>query len=156
MSKPCVELQGRSGEVRIERDEHGVPHVTATTLDDATLGLGFCHARDRGLQMLMVRTLGRGRACEQLQDSPEMLELDRYFRRWNLGADAASEESALTTEARSIVEAYCEGANIYFSKHGPPWELRLLGYRFEPWTVADIFLTAKAAGFVTLASAQAD
>src|SRR5436190_20393750 len=126
MSDRCIELQGRSGEVRIERDHHGVPYITAGTFNDATLGLGFCHARDRGLQLLMVRTLGQGRACEQLQDSAEMLELDRYFRRWNLGADTASEESALSKEARLTVEAYCQGTNMYFSKHGPPWELRLL------------------------------
>ena len=85
-----------------------------------------------------------------------MLELDRYFRRWNLDGDAAREEAALSSEARSAVEAYCQGANLCFSKKGLPWELRLLGYRFEPWTVADIFLTAKVAGLVTLASAQAD
>jgi penicillin amidase len=156
MSDGSVDLRAKSGEVRVERDQHGVPHIAATSLDDAHFGMGFCHARDRGLQMLLVRTLGQGRACELLQDTGEMLELDRYFRRWNLGADAAPEQAALSPAARSTVEAYCQGANLFFSKHGPPWELRLLGYKFEPWTIADIFLTAKIAGLVTLASAQAD
>ena len=85
-----------------------------------------------------------------------MLELDRYFRRWNLGADAAGEEAALSEWARSAVDAYCQGVNLYFGKRGLPWELRLLGARFEPWTAADIFLTSKVAGLVTLAQSQAD
>src|SRR5437016_14256910 len=106
MSDRCIELQGIRGQVRIERDDHGVPHITATALEDAHLGLGFCHARDRGLQLLLVRSLGQGRACEQLQDTEEMLQLDKYFRRWNLSADVQSELAALSPEARSTVEAY--------------------------------------------------
>src|SRR5437879_1952254 len=107
MSGRDTHIPGGTGPIHIERDEHGVPYITATTLDDAHLGLGFCHARDRGLQMLLVRSLGQGRACEQLQDTEEMLELDRYFRRWNLGADAAPEQAALSDQARSALEAYC-------------------------------------------------
>src|SRR5437016_5756760 len=83
MSEHPVNLAGKIASVRLERNEQGVAHITADSLDDAHLGLGFCHARDRGLQMLLVRVLGRGRACEQLQDSEEMLVFDRFFRRWN-------------------------------------------------------------------------
>jgi len=147
---------GKTQRVALERDEHGVPHITSPNLEGVQFGLGFCHARDRGLQMLLVRSLGSGRACEQLLDTEEMLELDRYFRRWNLGGDASREETALSDQAKFGVEAYCQGVNLYFAENRLPWELRLLGYRFEPWTSADVFLTAKVAGLVTLASAQAD
>src|SRR5262249_41025016 len=92
----------------------------------------------------------------QLQDTEEMLELDRYFRRWNLDGDATREEASFSSSAKLAVDAYCQGVNLYFAQNRLPWELRLLGYRFEPWTSADVFLTAKVAGLVTLASAQAD
>ena len=138
------------------RNDEGVAHITAASLEDAQFGLGFCHARDRGLQMLVMRILGRGRGCEQLQDTEELLVWDRFFRRWNLGADAASEEAALSVRARSTVEAYCRGANLFFSSKGIPWELRLLDCRFETCTVADTFLTAKLAGLIALAQAQTD
>lgn len=151
-----MHLPGEAGTVLLDRDAHGVAHVTATSLEDAHIGLGFCHARDRGLQMLLVRILGRGQACEQLQDNEQMLELDRYFRRWNLGADAQREEAELSARARGLVNAYCRGVNLYFSKSGLPWELRLLGCNFESWTVADIGLTAKVAGLVALAQSQGD
>ncbi len=54
-------LRGATGPVRVERDDAGVVHVSADDLGDAMLGLGYCHAVDRGLQILFVRTLGRGR-----------------------------------------------------------------------------------------------
>lgn len=156
MSESLSNLPGKSGPVRLERNDDGVAHITAASLADAQFGLGFCHARDRGLQILLMRILGRGQGCEQLQDTEEMLVWDRFFRRWNLGADAAREEAALSGRAKAAVEAYCRGANLLFSKKGIPWELRLLGCRFEPWTVADTFLTAKLAGLIALAQTQAD
>jgi len=156
MSDPTTTLAGEAGPVRLERNEAGVAHITAASLDDALLGEGFCHARDRGLQILLMRILGRGQGCEQLEDSTEMLVWDRFFRRWNLGADAVREEAALSVRARSAVEAYCRGVNLFVSKKKIPWELRLLGCRFEPWTVADCFLTAKLSGLIALAQTQAD
>ncbi len=156
MSERPTNLPGKVGPVRLERNSDGVAHITAASLDDAVLGEGYCHARDRGLQILMMRILGRGRACELLDDSAELLVWDRFFRRWNLGADAASEEAALSPRARSAVEAYCRGVNLWFSEKGIPWELRLMGVRFEPWTIADCFLTAKLSGLIAMASAQTD
>src|SRR5439155_15649943 len=112
-SEEPMNLCGIAGAIRIERDDEGVAHVTAPGLEDAHVGLGFCHARDRALQMVLVRILGRGEACEKLQDTEEMLSLDRFFRRWNLGGDAVREEAALSERARSLVDAYCRGVNLY-------------------------------------------
>src|ERR1043166_3918534 len=156
MKEPTDNITGKSGPVRLARNDQGVAHITARELDDAHFGLGFCHARDRGLQMLLVRILGQGRACELLQDSEQMLELDRYFRRWNLGAAAADEQSKFSERARSAADAYCAGVNFYFANNRVPWELRLLGYHYEPWTISDSGMTGKLAGLVVLAQSQAD
>src|ERR1041385_1478355 len=156
MSEQVTELSGAGGKVLIERDANGVPHITANTLEDAHFGLGFCHARDRGLQILLVRILGQGRACEYLEDSEQMLELDRYFRRWNLAAAARQEEVELSLGAKAMADGYCRGVNSYLQEQGLPWELRLLGYKPEPWSISDTGLTSKIAGLVVLAQAQAD
>ncbi|MFM7971371.1 MAG: penicillin acylase family protein, partial [Betaproteobacteria bacterium] len=37
--------------VRIERDPHGIPSITADSLHDAAYALGFVHAQDRLWQM---------------------------------------------------------------------------------------------------------
>ena len=62
-------------DVRIWRDSHGVPHVEAENLNDLFWGQGYVHARDRGLQMLLMRILGQGRMCELLDDSEASLAL---------------------------------------------------------------------------------
>lgn len=149
---------GRSGSVRIERDAAGLAHISADHLADALWGLGYAHARDRGLQMLLVRILGRGQASELLAADEPSLDLDRFFRGLNFGADFRAESAALAPRARELAVAYCGGVNRYFGKKGVPWELRALGYSMasDPWTVADLFLVAKLLGYVGLAQSQAE
>ena len=139
----------------ISRDKNGVRHVNAATETDLYRGLGYCHARDRGLQMLLVRILGRGRGSEILDASDEMLGIDRFFRRLNLGEGAEEELTRCDPHTRELAEAYCTGVNEAFARR-VPWELRLLGYRHEPWTAADGFLTARLSGYVALAQSQGD
>jgi hypothetical protein len=85
-----VRIRG-DGIIDIRRDTHGVRHVSASTEPDLYRGLGFCHARDRGLQMLITRVIGRGRAAEILADTDDMLRIDRFFRRLGLADDALAE-----------------------------------------------------------------
>ena len=144
--------------VKIVRDGAGVVHVSAGDLNGAMTGLGFCHARDRALQMLLVRILARGRACELLSADDELLEVDRFFRRLHLARDAAAEIAKLSPRAKAAVDAYCRGANAYWQRHAGPWELRLLGYkpRGDPWTAVDVLMTAKVIGYVGLAATQGE
>ena len=39
------------------RDENGVPQIVADDLEGLHWGMGYCHAMDRGLQMLLMRIL---------------------------------------------------------------------------------------------------
>ena len=50
--------------VTLSRDDHGIPQVVAEDLSGVYWGMGYCHALDRPLQMLMMRVLGQeiGRA----------------------------------------------------------------------------------------------
>ena len=48
--------------IQIWRDHHGVAHVEAAIEPDLYWGQGFVHATDRGLQILLMRILGQGRA----------------------------------------------------------------------------------------------
>jgi penicillin amidase len=139
----------------ISLDTNGVRHVTAANETDLYRGLGYCHARDRALQMLLVRILGRGRGSEILEASDDMLRIDQFFRRLNLAEGAAQELERCSAREREIAEAYATGVNDALARR-VPWELRLLGYRHEPWTPADSFLTARLSGYVALAQSQGD
>jgi penicillin amidase len=151
-------IRGEHGPVQLRRGAAGVPRITANSLTDALQGLGWCHARDRGLQMLLFRILGRGQASEHLRASEEHLRFDRFFRSLGLLRDLAGETAALTPLARSALDAYCRGVGRYFARHAVPWELRWLGYRLDqdPWTIADVFLMGKMLGYLSLAQSQAE
>lgn len=150
-------LHGASGPVRISRGEGGVAEIDAEDLGDALLGLGYCHARDRALQMLFVRILGRGEASLRLRSDDEMFALDRDFRRLDLGRDSVAQWLALSDRGRSGLDAYCRGINLGFERFGVPWELRALGFRLgaDVWTFADVALTGKIIGYMYLALNQA-
>ncbi|MGH7452858.1 MAG: penicillin acylase family protein, partial [bacterium] len=116
---------------------------------------GYCHAMDRGMQMLLMRILGQGRGSEFLEASGEMLAIDTFFRRMNWAGGTAPEIDKLTLEGKKFCLAYCDVANAYFAKK-IPWEFKLLGYRPEPWQIEDIILLARMAGYLTLAQSQAE
>lgn len=151
-------LTGRSGAIGLNRDEHGVAHIHAESRDDALHGMGYCHARDRGLQMLFVRVLGAGLGSRWFESSEMMLKIDRYFRRCNFAADSETEYARLSSSARAGIDAYCEGINHFFDNEGIPWELRFLGYGkgYTPWTFADSMITGKVIGFVSLGGTQGE
>ncbi len=137
------------------RDEHGIPQIVADDINGLYWGMGYCHAMDRGMQMLIMRILGQGRAAELLDGSDEMVEVDRFFRRMNWNGGVAAEAENLTTEARAACQAYCDGANARFSK-SVPWEFKLVGVKPDAWTIGDSLLLARMSGFLTLAQSQGE
>ena len=52
------------GEVRVVRDQWGVPHVYAENEPDAYFALGYAMAQDRLFQMELVLRLARGELAE--------------------------------------------------------------------------------------------
>jgi len=141
--------------IRIRRDAHGVPHVEAENKPDLFWGMGFVHATDRGLQMLFMRILGQGRVSEILDAGDESLEIDTFFRRMNWSGNTGDARAGLNRGDTEILQAYCAGVNEGFSLRRP-WELRLLGYRPEPWTVEDVVLLCRMIGYLTLAQSQGE
>ncbi len=57
--------------------------MEAEKIIDLYRGMGFVHATDRGIQMLLMRILGQGRASELLQSSEDTLNIDKFYRRVN-------------------------------------------------------------------------
>jgi len=137
------------------RDEHGIPQIVADDIVGLYWGMGYCHAMDRGLQMLIMRILGQGRAAELLDGSDEMVEVDRFFRRMNWSGGVAEEATRLSTEARAACQAYCEGVNARFAE-STPWELKLVRARPSAWTIQDSLLLTRMTGFLTLAQSQGE
>ena len=141
--------------VKIWRDKNGVPHIEAMDKLDMFWGQGYVHALDRGMQMLLMRILGQGRACELLDSSDETLQIDKFFRKMNWTGGTNTFFQQLDEESKASLEAYCDGVNAGFAKR-IPWELKLLGYRPEAWQGADSMLISRMIGYLTLVQSQAE
>lgn len=145
-----------AAEVQIGRTTGGVAEIRGRDDRDLAAGLGYCHAHDRQVQMMLVRLAGQGRLCECLRSDAAMLAVDVFMRQMGFARGAARDVASLTSAARDLAEAYTRGVNTYVERHGRPFELRLVGYRPEPWRVEDTLLTIRLMSYVGLAQSQQD
>ncbi len=142
-------------DLHLYRDQNGTPHVEAATFNDLYWGQGFVHARDRGVQMLMMRLLGQGRLCETLTDNAASLAIDQFFRRMNWHNHLSREFAKLEPKYQGYLQAYADGVNAAFAEN-TPWEYKLLGYKPETWTPDNTILISRMVGYLTLAQSQAE
>jgi penicillin amidase len=152
-------VPGLHAPVTVARDAHGVPHLTAGSLEDLFLAQGYVTAQDRLWQMDMTRRYAGGELAEILpatkapaprtsrftghtRPSPTWLDLDKRQRILRLRSVSERVAAQLPARERSYFEAYGHGVNSYIEQHRDklPVEFRILGYKPRPWTVADSVL----------------
>ena len=133
-----LRLAGIGGEVRIDRDRWGIPHVTAGSDADAWFGLGLCHAQDRAFQLETILRVGRGTLAELV--GPPGLPLDRLSRRLGFARIALRQLTVLEEPVRRTIEAYVAGINAGLQRGlpRPPHELALLRARPSRWATTDV------------------
>ena len=149
-----LNFQGES--VQLKRDQNGVVHISANSEAGAYFGLGWAHANDRLVQMMLVRLVARGEASEKLKATDELVAIDTFMRQINLRDDARAQVEALSDDARAVVEAYTAGVNEFLEKEKLPFEFKLVKYKPAPWKPEDSLITIKIMGYVGLAQAQGD
>ena len=150
------EIEIAGSEIGIARTPDGVIKLWAE--DDLGLarGLGFAHAQDRLVQMVLVRLVGQGRLCECLVNDNDALEIDIFMREMGLARYAKVEAVNAIAEGRSLGDAYAEGVNYWLGTNRRPIELMMVRYDPEWWTIADTILTIKLMSYVGLAQSQQD
>jgi len=119
-------------------------------------GLGYFHAHDRLVQMLLVRIVGQGRLCACLKDDETSLAIDIFMRQMNFVGLAKEESTRLNDRSRAFAQAYSDGVNHALRTCRRPLEFWLVGYRPEPWDVVDTLLTINLMSYVGLAQTQQD
>ena len=125
-------------DVRITYDDRGVPHIFATSVEDATRALGFVVARDRLFQMQLATRAAAGRLTELA--GARALEVDRAQRSLGLPWAAERKLAAIDTTSAGwrLIRAYAEGVNAWIDGmrvEDVPLEYHLLGVppsRWEP------------------------
>ncbi|MEZ4682462.1 MAG: penicillin acylase family protein [Caldilineaceae bacterium] len=137
-----VTVSGISGPVDIRRDDAGVPHIVATTDNDAIFALGYVHAQDRLWQMEMNRRIGNGRLSEVLGEAA--LRIDKFQRTMGYARVVRQNWELLSPRSRAFLETYAAGVNAFLNEgHTLPPEFLILGVTPEPWTVYDSLVWAK-------------
>jgi penicillin G amidase len=145
-ASPPSEARGHverlNADVSVLYDERAVPHVFATTEDDAYRALGYVTARDRLFQLYLQTMAASGRLTEIA--GAGALELDREMR--GLGLPRSAERLAAaasdTSAALRRMRAYADGINAWvraLPAAEVPLEFRLLGVRPAEWTIADSY-----------------
>jgi len=124
----------------IVRDSLGVPHITASSWQDAVFLQGYVTAQDRLWQMDAVRRLAGGELSEVV--GAAAVAPDSEARRLRLPQLAEAQEKKLTPEARAVFAAYARGVNYFLETHRGklPVEFSVLQYEPRPWRIRDTIL----------------
>jgi penicillin amidase len=137
-----IVLAGPDAPVEILRDAHGIPHIFAGSIADASFALGFVHAQDRLWQMETSRRVASGRVAEIA--GPGALPIDRLMRTLGLRRVAAANLARYDAETRRMLDAYAAGVNAFLgTKPVLPPEFLLANVEPEPWSALDSVVWTK-------------
>ncbi len=133
-----LEVAGLQEEVRVLRDEWGVPHIYAQNEHDLFFAQGYVHAQDRFWQMEFWRHVSQGRISEIVGEPT--LEQDKFIRTmgWNrMAADTVAYMEEESPEMIEILESYSAGVNAYIAANEAALSLNqtVLGLVNEPWEI---------------------
>ncbi|TQR21847.1 penicillin acylase family protein [Psychrobacillus vulpis] len=142
-SIPIVEgmltLAALEEEVKVVRDDNGVPHIHAKTDADLYRAQGFIQAQDRLFQMDLARRQASGQLSEVVGEAA--INTDKFFLTFSLRDAAEQSYEGYEAEAKNVLKWYAEGVNefINFAKKEKKlsYEFKLLGYEPEEWTPID-------------------
>jgi penicillin amidase len=110
-----LSLEGLDGAVTVQRDELGIPVITAGDSHDLFFAQGYVHAQDRFWEMDLRRHVTSGRLSELFGSS--QVATDSFLRTLGWRKVAEQEVAALDAPTRSYYESYAEGVNAYLADH---------------------------------------
>jgi penicillin amidase len=154
-----ISVAGLQAPVSVIRDSHGVPHITASKLEDLFFAQGYVTAQDRLWQIDLTRRAVGGEMAEIFPASsapPQTVsrstaatrprqtwvDYDKQQRTMRLRVISERVVQQLPPRDRAFFEAYTKGVNAYIDQHREnlPMEFRVLNYKPRAWTAADSLL----------------
>ena len=132
-----------SAPVTVDRDNLGVPTLTAANRNDLAYAMGFVHGQDRFFEMDLSRRLPAGELSELV--GAAALAQDESARVFRFRDVARQTLAQATPEQRAIIEAYTRGVNAGLaSLDVRPWEYLMLRARPVEWRPEDSVLVIHA------------
>ncbi len=137
-------LSHLSDSVVVTFDTHGIPHIKASSAEDAYRALGYVMAAERLFQMELIRRVGKGELAEVI--GKDALESDLFFRTIGVGRHAQRSANDLlqssNTEALNECIAFLEGINTFIQHGKKPLEFQLAGIPMREFELDDIYTIA--------------
>ena len=132
--------------VEVLRDPWGIPHIFASSDEDAYFALGWAMAQDRLFQVDLIRHVATGRVAEWFGE--DALGVDKLFRTVGIPGAARRMMAAASPEATDAFVAFSEGLNAYGRHLGSalPPEYLLIGASWEPFRPEEL---AAVVGYMT-------
>jgi penicillin amidase len=141
-----IDVPGLQEDIRIERDNHGIPHIYAETDLDLFFALGYIHAQDRLFQMDLNRRLPSGRLSEIVGEAA--YESDTFYRTLGMHRAAQKTYEKMSQWTKDILDSYCKGVNHYIDTTSMyPVEYTLLQCEPAEWTPVDSLVFGKMMGW---------
>jgi len=130
----AVALQGSSD--LVTRDEYGVPHIKAPTIEQAWYEAGYETARDRMWQMEQSRRLARGEMAEVF--GPSFAPSDtEVLKTGYTDAELQQQFDGLSSKTKDAIEAYARGVTAFEKDGALSAGYAKDGFKPEPWTPLD-------------------
>jgi len=118
-------------EIRILRDDFGVPHIFAATPVGAAFGSGYAQAEDRLEEMLRNYRKAEGTMSEVFGES--WFRHDYRQRLWRHRRVAEEHYKDLSAQSRAVIEAFQAGVKKFMTEH--PGQVPAWAPKMEPWQV---------------------
>ena len=118
-------------EATLYRDEFGVPHIYASTLDSAAFAAGYAQAEDRLEELLKNYRRASGTMAEVF--GPRHFHDDLVQRLFRHEEISREKYSALRPQLRAIIEAYQAGIKQFMKEH--PEQVPAWAQEIHPWDV---------------------
>jgi acyl-homoserine-lactone acylase len=118
-------------EATIYRDEYGIPHIFARTLEAASFAVGYAQAEDRLEELLKNYRRASGRMAEVF--GPESYRGDLIQRIWRHEEISREKYNEVSPKMRASIEAYQEGIKQFMREH--PEQVPSWAQEIHPWDV---------------------
>jgi len=97
-------------EIRINRDNKGIPEIRASSMEDLYYAMGYVHAQDRILLMEYYRAIANGNISRLIGKEGEILE--RISSITGIAEDSEEIVKKLNPESGRYLESYVRGINL--------------------------------------------
>lgn len=120
-----------NGEATIYRDEYGIPHVFAQTLEAASFAVGYAQAEDRLEELLKNYRKANGTMSEVF--GPDYYRADLIQRMWRHSEVSREKYNQVSPKMRACIEAFQDGIKVYMKEH--PDQVPKWAQEIHPWDV---------------------